>query len=312
MRISTGLILCAGFGKRVAPLTNTTPKPLLQIKNVTLLENSINFLKKCGIKKIKINTHYLSDEIENFIKKKNYKNEVELFFEKEILDTGGGIKNLANNDTDENFLIINPDTIWKDNYLIEVEKMKKFYFDNNLSNILMLVNKSKSFDKRFKGDFTLKDNLVSKENINNYIFTGCQILNKSIFSSINKDKFSISEVWDKEINLKQLYGIESVNEFLHVTDLDIYKKMCKTECTFLFKNYRAIFNKLVDGELELNVMLLLINTLRKIENGQIDQSEGSVEVGKILKQIYIDKVIVDEPKNDHNNISWKTYKNMIN
>ena len=80
MRISTGLILCAGFGKRVAPLTNTTPKPLLQIKNVTLLENSIDFLKKCGIKKIKINTHYLSDEIENFIKKKNYKNEVELFF----------------------------------------------------------------------------------------------------------------------------------------------------------------------------------------------------------------------------------------
>ena len=225
MRISTGLILCAGFGKRVAPLTNTTPKPLLQIKNGTLLENSINFLKKCGIKKIKINTHYLSYEIENFIQKKNYKNEVELFFEKEILDTGGGIKNLANNDTDENFLIINPDTIWKDNYLIEVEKMKKFYFDKNLSNILMLVKKSKSFDKRFKGDFTLKDNLVSKENINNYIFTGCQILNKSIFTSINKDKFSISEVWDKEINNKQLYGIESVNEFLHVTDLDIYKKL---------------------------------------------------------------------------------------
>ena len=225
MRISTGLILCAGFGKRVAPLTNTTPKPLLQIKNGTLLENSINFLKKCGIKKIKINTHYLSDEIVNFIKKKNYKNEVELFFEKEILDTGGGIKNLANNDNEENFLIINPDTIWKDNYLIEIEKMKKFYFDNNLSNILMLVNKSKSFDKRFKGDFTLNDNLVSKENINNFIFTGCQILNKSVFTSINKDKFSISEVWDKEIKNKKLYGIESVIEFLHVTDLDIYKKL---------------------------------------------------------------------------------------
>ena len=225
MRISTGLILCAGFGKRVAPLTYTTPKPLLQIKNVTLLENSINFLKKCGIKKILINTHYLSHEIENFIKKKNYQNEVKLLFEKENLDTGGGIKNLVKNDTDEDFLIINPDTIWKDNYLTEIEKMKKFYFDKNLSNILMLVKKSKSFDKRFKGDFTLKDNLVSKENINNYIFTGCQILNKSIFTSINKDKFSISEVWDKEIKNKQLYGIESVNEFFHVTDLEIYKKL---------------------------------------------------------------------------------------
>ena len=225
MRISTGLILCAGFGKRVAPLTNTTPKPLLKIKNDTLLENSINFLKKCGIKKILINTHYLSHEIENFIKKKNYQNEVKLLFEKEILDTGGGIKNLLKNDTDEDFLIINPDTIWKDNYLTEIEKMKKFYFDKNLRNILMLVKKSKSFDKRFKGDFTLKDNLVSKENINNYIFTGCQILNKSILSSINKDKFSISEVWDKEIKNKQLYGIESVNEFFHVTDLEIYKKL---------------------------------------------------------------------------------------
>ena len=90
---------------------------------------------------------------------------------------------------------------------------------------MMHVNKSKSFDKRFKGDFNLKDNLVSKENINNYIFTGCQILNKNIFASINKDKFSISEVWDKEIKNNQLYGIESVNEFLHVTDLDIYKKL---------------------------------------------------------------------------------------
>jgi len=225
MRISTGLILCAGFGKRVAPLTNTTPKPLLKIKNDTLLDNSINFLKKCGIKKILINTHYLSHEIENFIKKKNYQNEVKLLFEKEILDTGGGIKNLVKNDTDEDFLIINPDTIWKDNYLTEIEKMKKFYFDKNLSIILMLVKKSKSFDKRFKGDFTLKDNLVSKESINNYIFTGCQILNKSIFTSINKDKFSISEVWDKEIKNRQLYGIESVNEFFHVTDLEIYKKL---------------------------------------------------------------------------------------
>ena len=225
MRLSTGIILCAGFGKRVAPLTNTKPKPLLKIKNYTLLENSINFLKKCGIKKILINTHYLSDEIENFIKKKNYQNKVKLFFEKEILDTGGGIKNLVKNDSDEDFLIINPDTIWKDNYLVEVEKMKKFYFDNNLSNIMMLVKKSKSFDKRFKGDFTLKDNLVSKEDKNNYIFTGCQILNKNIITGVNKDKFSISEVWDKEIKNKQLYGIESVNEFFHVTDLEIYKKL---------------------------------------------------------------------------------------
>tara|TARA_Y100001958_G_C21125931_1_gene468687 strand:+ start:192 stop:875 length:684 start_codon:yes stop_codon:yes gene_type:complete len=225
MSISTGLILCAGFGKRVAPLTNSIPKPLLKIKNYTLLENSINFLKRCGIKNIKINTHYLSEEIENFIKKKDYKNEVKIIFEKEILDTGGGIKNLIFSDKEEDFLIVNPDTIWKDNHINEIEKMKKYYFDNNLKNILMLVKKSKSFDKRFKGDFTLKDNLVSKESVNHYIFTGCQIINKNIFINIDKAKFSISEVWDREIKKNQLHGIESINDFYHVTDLEIYKKL---------------------------------------------------------------------------------------
>ena len=79
------------------------------------------------LKKLKLIPIIYQMKSKILLKKKNYKNEVELFFEKEILDTGGGIKNLANNDNDENFLIINPDTIWKDNYLIEVEKMKKFY-----------------------------------------------------------------------------------------------------------------------------------------------------------------------------------------
>ena len=72
MKIGTGLILCAGFGKRVAPLTDKTPKPLLKIKNNVLLDKSINFLK-CEINKIKINTHYLAQEIENFIRAQNYK-----------------------------------------------------------------------------------------------------------------------------------------------------------------------------------------------------------------------------------------------
>ena len=90
--------------------------------------------------------------------------------------------------------------------------------------------------------------------------------------------------------------------------------MAQIECSFLFKNYNGIFRRLVDDKLELNIMLLLIKTLRKIENGIIDQNEGSVEVGKILKQIYIDKVIVEEKQDqgNENTLSWNTYKNMIN
>ena len=87
--------------------------------------------------------------------------------------------------------------------------------------------------------------------------------------------------------------------------------MAQVECGFLYKNYKPIFEKLIDNKLELGVMLLLIKTLKKIEVGELDQNEGSVEVGKILKQIYIDKVIVEERK-DEPTLSWNTYKNMIN
>ena len=127
MKIETGLILCAGFGKRVAPLTDKTPKPLLKIKNNVLLDKSINFLEKCGINKIKINTHYLAQEIENFIRAQNYKIKIEISYENEILDTGGGIKNLIKNEVDENFLVLNPDTIWNDKYLDEVVQMKNLF-----------------------------------------------------------------------------------------------------------------------------------------------------------------------------------------
>lgn len=100
-------------------------------------------------------------------------------------------------------------------------------------------------------------------------------------------------------------------EYSNISDLTIYKKVCTTECRFLVKNYKKIFDKLVDDELELGIMLLLIKTLRKIEDGEVDQSEGSVEIGKILKQIYIDKVIVEERK-EEKSLSWNTYKKMMN
>jgi len=224
MKIETGLILCAGFGKRVAPLTDKTPKPLLKIKNNVLLDNSINFLEKFGINKIKINTHYLAQEIENFVRKQNYKIQIEILYEDEILYTGGGIKNLTKNEINENFLVINPDTIWSDKYLDEVVQMENLFFKNNLDNILLLVNKSNSFDKRFIGDFDLNKNLISNKS-KNYIFTGCQIVNKKVFNKLNKDKFSMNEIWNENIKNEQLYGYESLNEFLHVTDLEMYNML---------------------------------------------------------------------------------------
>ena len=225
MQIETGLILCAGFGKRVAPLTDKTPKPLLKIKNNVLLDKSINFLEKCGIIKIKINTHYLAQEIENFIRAQNYKIKIEISYENEILDTGGGIKNLIKNEADDNFLVLNPDTIWGDKYLDEVVQMENLFFKNNLDNILLLVKKSNSFDKRFNGDFDLNKNLISKRDKNNFIYTGCQILSRDLFKNLNVKNFSIRNIWNNLIQQKQLFGYESKKKFFHVTNLDVFKKL---------------------------------------------------------------------------------------
>ena len=118
MKINTALILCAGYGKRLNPLTLKIPKPLIEINEITLLENSINFLEKLGIKKIKINTFYLHDQIQNFIL--NYKSNlnIEIFNDGNvILDTGGGILNLINRSDENDFIVLNQDTLWDDIYL---------------------------------------------------------------------------------------------------------------------------------------------------------------------------------------------------
>ena len=98
MKIKSALILCAGYGKRLQPLTNNIPKPLLNIKNINLLDNSLKFIQSIGIEKIKINTFYLGDKIQNYIESKNYPLNIDIVSDGEkILDTGGGIFNLMKN-----------------------------------------------------------------------------------------------------------------------------------------------------------------------------------------------------------------------
>ena len=98
---------------------------------------------------------------------------------------------------------------------------------NNIKNLLMVVNKNKSYDERFKGDFELKKNKLSKEIECDYIYTGCQIINKKIFHDVGDKVFSISKIWDHLLNKKELYGFESNEKFVHLTDLEILNRLTK-------------------------------------------------------------------------------------
>ena len=192
MKINTALILCAGYGKRLNPLTLEKPKPLLKINEITLLENCINLIKFLGIKKVIINTFYLNKEIENFISVKKFNLNIKIINDgKEILNTGGGILNMINSSNESDFMTLNPDTVWNKNYVDVIQNMEKFYFSNKIKNILLLANKNLSFDKELKGDFNLVDNKIKKDDQNDLIYTGCQIINKSLFESYSVNNFSI-------------------------------------------------------------------------------------------------------------------------
>ena len=226
MKINTALILCAGFGKRLNPITLNTPKPLLEIKDVSMLERCINLIKKLGIKKILINTFYLKDQFSVFLKSKNFNIDIKIIEDGEnILDTGGGIQNMIKVTNEKDFLIFNPDTIWSNDYKDEILNMEKMYFSRKLENILLLANKKLSFDKKLKGDFNLKNNLINKEAEKEFIYIGCQIINKKLFIKEKIENYSILEIWNNLLDQKKLFGYESQKDFYHLTDLDIFKKL---------------------------------------------------------------------------------------
>jgi len=228
MKIKTALILCAGFGKRLNPITLKTPKPLITINDITLLQNTINLLEKLNIQNIKINTYYLQDQIVDFVLKNKMKSKIEIIKDGDkILDTGGGIFNLIKSSNEDDFIIFNPDTVWNSNYVEVIKNMIDFYYNKNLNNLLMVVNKNKSFDERFKGDFELKENKLLKEKQNKFIYTGCQIINKNLFKNVKDISFSISNIWNQQIKKEMLFGYESNENFVHITDLEIYKRLTK-------------------------------------------------------------------------------------
>ena len=229
MKIKTALILCAGFGKRLKPITLNKPKPLLELNNITLLENAINLIKELGIKKILINTFHLKDQINDYIIKKNFNISINVVPDgNEILNTGGGIKNMISHSEENDFLIINPDTIWDANYLGPIIKMNEFFENRKIKNILLVANKKLSFDKKLVGDFNLKKNLLLKDSTHEYIYTGCQIFSKDLLKNNQKEIFSITEIWNKLIEKNSLFGFNSSNKFYHVTDLEIYNKLLKS------------------------------------------------------------------------------------
>ena len=149
MKIKHGMILTAGLGKRMQPLTYKKPKSLLKIGGITLLERAINLLINHGVEEIVVNTHHLADQIEKFISDFKSDLKIKISDEKDLLlDTGGGVKKGTKEFKNNPFFVINPDTLWSNKYFEEVQSLEREYFINKRP-CLLVVKKELSLDNSF-------------------------------------------------------------------------------------------------------------------------------------------------------------------
>ena len=223
--IKYGMVLAAGIGKRMQPLTLKTPKPLLEINSISLIERAINLLIDHGVQEISINVHYLPDQITTYISKKNFNAKIYFSNEKDLLlDTGGGVLEGTTQFKDSPFFVINPDTLWNKKYLEEVKKLEETFYKNNKPSLL-IVNKKLSLDKSFSGDFNLRNETIFKEKENQFIFTGLHITSRNFLITEKSKVFSMNKIWNDLINKNDLYGIESKQKFYHFNTFEMFNKI---------------------------------------------------------------------------------------
>ena len=223
--IKHGMVLAAGIGKRMQPLTLKTPKPLLEINNISLVERAINLLIDHGVQEISINVHYLPDQIEKYMRKKNFNAKINISNEKDLLlDTGGGVLEGTTQFKDNPFFVINPDTLWSKNYLGEAKKLEETFYKNNKPSLL-IVNKKLSLDKSFRGDFNLRNEIIFKDKENQFIFTGLHITSRNFLTTEKSKVFSMNKIWNDLIKKNDLYGKESKQKFYHLNTFEMYNKI---------------------------------------------------------------------------------------
>ena len=222
------MILAAGLGKRMQPITFKIPKPLIQIGKKNLIERAIELLINHGIEEIVVNVHHLPGQIKKDFINKKYKVRIKISYEKDkLLDTGGGILH-ATKSFKKPFIAINPDTIWSNVYYSELKELEDLYLRERKP-CLLLVNKNLSFDSSFKGDFNLHNSKITRDENNKFIFTGLQILDESVFSSINDKIFSMNKIWNYLIEKNSLMGNESKQKFYHLNTKEMYDKISNLE-----------------------------------------------------------------------------------
>lgn len=211
--ITQAIILAAGFGRRLRPLTDVTPKPLISVGHTTCLDETIQRLHKQGIKKIIVNTHHLADQIHHHLQKYP---EIVVSFEPEILETGGGIANVLPFFGDQPFFSINADIWWWENTVSPLKRLAQAWDANLMDMLLLLVRKDQAIGYYGLGDYhkDAQNRLQRPAPLApaDYVFPGIQILSSAVFKKSKvwpcQKVFSLTKIFAEAEQRQRLYGLE--------------------------------------------------------------------------------------------------------
>jgi MurNAc alpha-1-phosphate uridylyltransferase len=213
------MVLAAGLGLRMRPLTLTTPKPLLEVGGKTMLDAALDRLVEAGIKRAVVNTHYLADKIEAHLKvRKNI--EIIISHEPELLETGGGIKNALSYFGGKPFFAMNADLPWTEGKHPALTRMAAAWDPAKMAALILLMPTAKARGFGTKGDFVMEqDGRVHRLNDRPpypYVMLSAQILKPELFEKVSDRIFSNNLIWDKVEKEGRLYGIKHEGACYHV------------------------------------------------------------------------------------------------
>ena len=222
MKINTAMILAAGYGKRLLPITSNIPKPMIKVYDKPLLGHAIDTLVSIGIKNIFINIHYKSDIISNYINSDYKSLKIFQIYESNLLDTAGAVKNASEFFNEKIAMIINCDTFWNSNIRKDLSNLLSSFEIEKYKCLLLLSKKSNTYGLNNKSrDFILQDgNLFRSNKINEgHYYTGAQIINTDVFHFFDNKVFSFNRVWDELISKKEISAILTKSKILHLGNL---------------------------------------------------------------------------------------------
>jgi N-acetyl-alpha-D-muramate 1-phosphate uridylyltransferase len=207
------MVMAAGLGKRMRPLTATRPKPLVEVAGKTLLDHTLERLRTAGVKKAVVNVHYLADALEAHLNNRVKGIEVVVSDEREqLLETGGGlVRALPLIDADP-FLVVNSDNLWIDGPVDSLRLLASAWDEARMDALLLLVPLARAHCHKGQGDFHMSaaGRLRRRRpgGVAPFVYTGIQLASKRLLEGeVPEGPFSTNLLWDRAIEKGRLYGL---------------------------------------------------------------------------------------------------------